>query len=191
MCMADGACKFQFQTTENNGGTGSRTIAPEKNCPPTLTLTLILTQTLNLIGVNFPWEQLSRHRRHQNIYLREQQFFKYSLSEAEQINIAIHIFILVFFLFLGHYFFQLIWFFRDRIYKQIYSVNFCIQSEHRKLRTRKNSVFGHFSRSHRFIYSFNVIRSMIDFGGFFSRFCLKIFPCGNFFAMFLCVIKIF
>ena len=34
MCMADGACKFQFQTTENDGDTGSRTIAPEKNCPP-------------------------------------------------------------------------------------------------------------------------------------------------------------
>ena len=29
----------------------------------------------------------------------------------------------------------------------IYEVNFRIQSEHRKIRTRKNSAFGHFSRS--------------------------------------------
>ena len=30
---------------------------------------------------------------------------------------------------------------------EIYGVNLCIQSEYRKTRTRKNSVFGHFSRS--------------------------------------------
>ena len=30
---------------------------------------------------------------------------------------------------------------------EIYGVNICIQSEYRKIRTRKNSVFGHFSRS--------------------------------------------
>ena len=30
---------------------------------------------------------------------------------------------------------------------EIYSVNLCIQSECRKIRTRKNSVFGHFSHS--------------------------------------------
>ena len=30
---------------------------------------------------------------------------------------------------------------------EIYSVNLCIQSKYRKIRTRKNSVFGHFSRS--------------------------------------------
>ena len=30
---------------------------------------------------------------------------------------------------------------------EIYGVNLCIQSEYRKIRTRKNSVFGHFSRS--------------------------------------------
>ena len=29
----------------------------------------------------------------------------------------------------------------------IYSVNLCIQSEHRKIWTRNNPVFGHFSRS--------------------------------------------
>ena len=29
---------------------------------------------------------------------------------------------------------------------EIYSVNYCIQSEYRKIRTRKNSLFGHFSR---------------------------------------------
>ena len=28
-----------------------------------------------------------------------------------------------------------------------HSVSLCIQSEYRKIRTRKNSVFGHFSRS--------------------------------------------
>ena len=27
----------------------------------------------------------------------------------------------------------------------VYGVNLCIQSEYRKIRTRKNSVFGHFS----------------------------------------------
>ena len=31
--------------------------------------------------------------------------------------------------------------------KEIYSVNFRIQSEYQKTRTRENSVFGHFSRS--------------------------------------------
>ena len=30
---------------------------------------------------------------------------------------------------------------------EVYSVNLCIQSEYKKIRTRKNSVFGHFSRS--------------------------------------------
>ena len=30
---------------------------------------------------------------------------------------------------------------------EIYGVNICIHSEYRKIRTRKNSVFGHFSRS--------------------------------------------
>ena len=30
---------------------------------------------------------------------------------------------------------------------EIYSINLCIQSEYKKIRTRKNSVFGHFSRS--------------------------------------------
>ena len=30
---------------------------------------------------------------------------------------------------------------------EIYSVNFRIQTEYGKIRTRKNSVFGHFSRS--------------------------------------------
>ena len=30
---------------------------------------------------------------------------------------------------------------------EIYGVNIRIQSEYRKIRTRKNSVFGHFSRS--------------------------------------------
>ena len=30
---------------------------------------------------------------------------------------------------------------------KIYGVNLCIQSEYRKIRTRKNSVFGHFLRS--------------------------------------------
>ena len=29
---------------------------------------------------------------------------------------------------------------------EIYSVNICIQSEYRKIQTRNNSVFGHFSR---------------------------------------------
>ena len=33
------------------------------------------------------------------------------------------------------------------LYLEIYSVNFRIQSEYRKIRTRNNSVFGHFSRS--------------------------------------------
>ena len=36
---------------------GSRTIAFEENCPPTLTITL----TLTLTGGNFPRGQLSRH----------------------------------------------------------------------------------------------------------------------------------
>ena len=30
---------------------------------------------------------------------------------------------------------------------KIYSVNLCIQSKYKKIRTRKNYVFGHFSRS--------------------------------------------
>ena len=30
---------------------------------------------------------------------------------------------------------------------EVYSVNFCIQSKYRKIRTRNNSVFGHFSHS--------------------------------------------
>ena len=30
---------------------------------------------------------------------------------------------------------------------EIYFVNLCIQSKYRKVRTRKNSAFGHFSRS--------------------------------------------
>ena len=30
---------------------------------------------------------------------------------------------------------------------EIYGVNLCIQSEYRKIGTRNNSVFGHFSRS--------------------------------------------
>ena len=30
---------------------------------------------------------------------------------------------------------------------EIYSINLCIQSEYRKIRTRNNSVFGHFSSS--------------------------------------------
>ena len=32
-------------------------------------------------------------------------------------------------------------------YGDIYAVNFCIQSEYEKIRTRKNSVFGHFLHS--------------------------------------------
>ena len=34
---------------------------------------------------------------------------------------------------------------------EIYSVNLRIQSKYRKLRTRKNSIFGHFSRSNTYI----------------------------------------
>ena len=34
-----------------------------------------------------------------------------------------------------------------RLNTEIYGVNFRIQSEYRKIRTRKNSIFGHFSRS--------------------------------------------
>ena len=34
-----------------------------------------------------------------------------------------------------------------RLNTEIYGVNLCIQSEYRKKLTRKNSVFGHFSRS--------------------------------------------
>ena len=33
--------------------------------------------------------------------------------------------------------------------RSIYAVNLCIQSESEKMRTRKNSVFGHFLRSER------------------------------------------
>ena len=33
-----------------------------------------------------------------------------------------------------------------RLNTEIYCVNLCIQSEYGKIRTRKNSVFGHFSR---------------------------------------------
>ena len=36
---------------------------------------------------------------------------------------------------------------------EIYGVNFRIQSEYRKIRTRKNSVFGHFSRSEGDLFS--------------------------------------
>ena len=35
---------------------------------------------------------------------------------------------------------------------EIYSVNLCIQSEYRKIRTRNSSVFCHFSHSDRFCY---------------------------------------
>ena len=42
---------------------GSRTINPEENCPPTLKLTLNLTQTLNLTGGDFPWGQLFGYLR--------------------------------------------------------------------------------------------------------------------------------
>ena len=41
---------------------GSRTIAPQESCPPTLILTLTLNQTLTLTGGNFPRGQLSGHR---------------------------------------------------------------------------------------------------------------------------------
>ena len=34
-----------------------------------------------------------------------------------------------------------------RLNTEIYEINLRIQSEYRKIRTRKNSVFGHFSRS--------------------------------------------
>ena len=34
-----------------------------------------------------------------------------------------------------------------RLTTEIYGVNIRIQSEYRKIRTRKNSIFGHFTRS--------------------------------------------
>ena len=40
---------------------GSRAIAPEKNCPPTLILTLTLNKILTLTGGNFPLGQMSGH----------------------------------------------------------------------------------------------------------------------------------
>ena len=40
---------------------GSRKIAPEENCPPALILTLIVHQTLNLTGGNFPRGRFSGH----------------------------------------------------------------------------------------------------------------------------------
>ena len=45
---------------------GSRAIDPEEYCPPTLTLTLTLNQTLTLTGDNFP--DTSNHRFRKVIY---------------------------------------------------------------------------------------------------------------------------
>ena len=46
---------------------------------------------------------------------------------------------------------------------EIYSVNLCIQSEYRKIRTRKNSVFGYFSRSE------SITTNYIIFQGYLSN----------------------
>ena len=47
--------------------------------------------------------------------------------------------------FLLHIFPHLDWIWRDSDYLSVYRVSLCIQSEFGKIRTRKNSVFGHFS----------------------------------------------
>ena len=41
-------------TTAKGQQDGSRAIAPEENCPPTIILTLTLNQTLTLTGGQFP-----------------------------------------------------------------------------------------------------------------------------------------
>ena len=56
---------------------GSRTVAPEKNCPPTLNLILILTLTLTLTG-----EQLSWHHHFRFIISYFLRFVKSIFSVA-------------------------------------------------------------------------------------------------------------
>ena len=50
---------------------GSRKIAPEKNCPPALILTLILNQTLTLTGTQFSSGAIFRTPEKQNKLLSE------------------------------------------------------------------------------------------------------------------------
>ena len=62
---------------------------------------------------------------------------------------------------------------------EIYGVNFCIQSQYRKIRTRNNSVFGHFSRSDSLIsnchYQWYVSRVMNQYDFcFVFVLCLKL-----------------
>ena len=68
---------------------------------------------------------------------------------------------------------------------EIYGVNICIQSEYRKMRTRNNSVFGHFSRSD--IFACGALSSYLISDAFFrpssqevfsGKYILKI--CSNF-----------
>ena len=56
---------------------------------------------------------------------------------------------------------------------EIYGVNLCIQSECRKIRTRKNSIFGYFSRS---ICSFVLVDSHQPLSLFHSWFELNFLP---------------
>ena len=52
---------------------------------------------------------------------------------------------------------------------EIYGVNLRIQSEYREIRTRKNSVFGHFSRSAMFL-----VIAMVEFKRDFCTDCSKL-----------------
>ena len=50
---------------------------------------------------------------------------------------------------------------------EIYSINLCIQSKYRKIRTRNNSVFGHFSCSVTYIF---IVEPKIYFKKMFGRY---------------------
>ena len=62
---------------------------------------------------------------------------------------------------------------------KIYGANLRIQSEYRKIRTRKNSVFGHFSRSDSYrLKAFNYFRTKFHlrcFKGFWMHLCIMYF----------------
>ena len=55
------------------------------------------------------------------------------------------------------------------IWTEIYGVNLRIQSEYRKIRTRKNSVFGHFSRSVTFINNSKSVNIHLKWSPFYNK----------------------
>ena len=64
---------------------------------------------------------------------------------------------------------------------KIYGVNLCIQSEYRKIQTRKNSVFGHFSRSEgQTLFSLQIFENKFVQNHWFLKSSQLLFTCSKF-----------